>query len=289
MNKIIGYAKYNLNNADHVEAMIEFATRVKKLGIQHTEAKKYVTAFLAAVDKEDADFKKSQASALTSVINAADLARDNAWTTIMTTAKGFSNGSGTEAQTNNAKLLLEVKKLYSFDLNCNLKHETSMIRQAIDEIERRGINLALLGLDGIFATLKENNLKVSELFGDRIDELADRILGELRSDRLASDAAYDALVDVIHALAILEPADKYPLFIKRWNKMVNYYRVHFLKGTTIGDDVADGTPSDEDAPADGTQGGTETETPPANGNQGNGGDITIPSGGMGDDDNTFDA
>lgn len=265
MNKIIGYAKYNLNNADHVEAMIEFATRVKKLGIQHTEAKKYVTAFLSAVDKEDADFKKSQASALTSAINAADLARDNAWTTIMNVAKGFSNGSASEAHTNNALLLLEVKKLYSFDLNCNLKHETSMIRQAIDEIERRGINITLLGLDSVFATLKENNLKVAELFSDRNDELADRILGELRSDRLATDAAYDEMVDVIHGLAILEPADKYPLFIKRWNKMVNYYRVHFLKGTSVGDDVADDKPADEDAPSD------ETPAPenPSGGNGGN--------------------
>lgn len=281
MPKIIDFAKTNLKVASHVLAMDTFRQRVAALHIEHAQFPILKEAFTAALDKENADYKADLASQQSAVVSDADNRRDRAWGAIHTTAKTFSlEVVGTPEQTAAASIIMAIHKKYAIDTHAQLADETAKLRQAIDDLKAHNVDFSLFGLQQVWADLQQYNDVCYAAIQDRQDERAYVQTGINKANRIATDEAYQALVDFINAYQLLFADAALADFIVKWNSMVNYYRTQMLNAKPSSDGSGqvdidiDNAPSVEDGPAtdqtpsqDGGNSG-QTPTPPSQGDDG---------------------
>lgn len=257
MVQIQNFAKTALPSATHLEVMQQFVDRVEKLDIAHKSWNTVRDQYVKAVQKEDADFRQQQGSDLTADIRRADEARDAAWAKVERVINAF-RGEGSDAQTVAANQLYRIAQTYRIDTRAQYDKETTLLRQAIQDIEAQHIDLAALSLTATFAQLRTANDDVRRLLGERDDERASNLVAVLKADRAQTDAAYEQVILFINASLVLSATDTVADFAVKWNSVLNRIRVQVL-GSSVqqGETVpTDGTPTD--APSTDTP---STDTP----------------------------
>lgn len=274
------FKTYRLRAAAHLKTMQRFYDRVKTVAFAHSAFAGYLKAFEDALAKEDADFKKQQGSDITAQIQEADQRRDRAYGTLITIIRSMAQGLGTDEQTEAATKLLRIFNTYKVDVSAQMDQQSGLTEQLCQDIDKSGIDMAVLSLTKVYEELKAANALVDQLLDARDDERTSQEVGALKADRVAVDEAYANLTMFVNAMVVLHPTDEIVTFVKQWNTVVNRVRQQILKTSAANGGDVD---VDIDTPADGEQ----TEQPGTQqGGQQQGGQPTPPAGG--EDDTTFD-
>lgn len=260
---IIAFSKSRLRAATHITVMrnlLQYANTLATLGNDRLTG--LLATLAKCIDKEDDDYQVSTGSKFTADIEEADKTRDRAWGIIGNVVRAFAEGYGDAEHTNAAKAILDVITKHKVSVNDQFVQETGMINEFTQRADALAAEFATLNLTAVYANLKEGNAKVNEYIMLRQNERADLAVGELKDDRIATDAAYASFVDFVNALTIIQPSAALDKFIKEWNSYLNYVRVQILH-----DGQADG--SDAEIPADAEQ-APEPTPGTSGGNQGSG-------------------
>ena len=226
-----------INNGAHYEFMKVVSERFAAetaLGTNAT-AKKAIEALAAAVKEEDRCLAISRKSLITDDIKAADDARDDIYSALRKTIKGFLKAPMTDvAQA--AKELNQCVADYRIDPAMQLDRETGLLHNLIADLETKyAAQVTKLGLGLFVAPLKEANAKVEQFIVGRTTAQSAIAAGELRKARLATDAAYRHLVKFVNALAMVSGTSDYDALAMFLNKHIDRYKQEALPAHKKGD------------------------------------------------------
>jgi hypothetical protein len=107
-----------------------------------------------------------------------------------------------------------------------LNDQTSATYNIVQDLEGRyAPDVAKVALGPWLAELKARNIAFSDLMRERFDESSLRVDIVLKKARVQLDEAYYAMVERIHALALVEGAADYEAFIKKLNPIISKYAI----------------------------------------------------------------
>lgn len=268
--KILTINKTRLRHASHIKIMERFLTRLAKLTIEHEAHTEYRKAFTDAFDKEAGLYRQQTSSEYTAKIQDADVRRDRAWINIVKVAQSMAV-VGNEDQRKTAQRLIDINALYKVSTTAQMDQESGVLDNVIHDIDLASLDMASLGLHTAYGELKNANALVDELLDLRDNERAGYQVGQMKAARAATDAAYDATIDYINALLLLQPTDALTNFAEEWNSVLNRVRVQILgytnNATQVDVEIPD-TPSTDE----GNGGGVPTTPPSSENNGGTSGD-----------------
>ena len=274
--KILTINKTRLRHASHIKIMERFLNRLAALTIEHEAHTEYRKAFTDAFDKEAGLYRQQTSSEYTAKIQDADVRRDRAWTNIVKVAQSMAV-VGNEDQRKTAQRILDINALYKVSTTAQMDQESGVLDNVIHDIDLASLDMASLGLHTAYGELKNANALVDELLDLRDNERAGYQVGQMKAARAATDAAYDAVIDYINALLLLQPTDALTNFAEEWNSVLNRVRVQILgytsNATQVDVEIPD-TPS-----TDGGSGGVPTTPPSSEGEGGTSGDGGTPDAG----------
>ena len=215
-----------LNNGAHYEFMKVVSERfaAETTLSANATAKKAIEALAAAVKEEDRCLAISRKSLVTDDIKAADDARDDIYSALRKTIKGFLKAPMADvAQA--AKELHQCMADYRIDPAMQLDRETGLLHNLIADLETKyAAQVTKLGLGLFVAPLKEANAKVEQFIVARTTAQSAVAAGELRKARLATDAAYRHLVKFVNALAMVSGTSDYDALAMFLNKHIDRYK-----------------------------------------------------------------
>lgn len=271
--KILTINKTRLRHASHIKIMERFLTRLAKLTIEHEAHTEYRKAFTDAFDKESGLYRQQTSSEYTAKIQDADVRRDRAWINIVRVAQSMAV-VGNEDQRKTAQRLIDINTLYKVNTAAQMDQESGVLDNVIHDIDLASLDMASLGLATAYGELKNANALVDELLDLRDNERAGYQVGQMKAARAATDAAYDATIDYINALLLLQPTEALTNFAEEWNSVLNRVRVQILgytsNATQVDVEIPD-TPSTDD-----NGGGVPTTPPSSEGEGGASGDGSTP-------------
>ena len=248
-----------INNGAHYEFMKVVSERfaAETTLSANATAKKAIEGLAAAVKEEDRCLAISRKSLITDDIKEADDARDDIYSALRKTIKGFLKAPVADvAQA--AKELHQCMADYRIDPAMQLDRETGLLHNFIADLETKyAAQVTKLGLTLFVAPLKEANAKVEQFIVDRTTAQSAVAAGELRQARLVTDAAYRHLVKFVNALAMVSGTTDYDALAKFLNEHIDRYKHEVLPKKKKGGKK----PSDGDKPGDGKKPGDGGKTP----------------------------
>lgn len=262
MLQIISFQKPRLRVASHLSVIGRFVNRLSEVSVSFDGFASVFDKLKAALAREDADYKKATGSDITQTIQDADIRRDRAYGVISTIARSMAQGYGSEAQTKAATALARILNTYKVETTAQYDQESGMLEQLMQEIDKANIDLACIGLDKVYAELKAAQTEIDKLLDDRDKERAGQTTGDLKADRVATDAAYDEVVLYLNALLVLHPTEAVKTFVSEWNATVNRVRQQILKTSAADGGSEVDVDADTDADTDlGDNDEQQTPTP----------------------------
>lgn len=241
--------------AYHVETMncVEADAKVK------AKVTAQLTAYKAAIAKEDEALKISGKSFTTDQIAEADAQRDAMYMGLKQSVKGYQKMKDASIQ-EAVKVLNQLFKDYGIATTMQLDKETGLLTNLIGDLEGKcKSHIDTLGLSVFVTKLKEYNEQVRTSISTRNAEEAGRQVGAMKTARAAVDEAYHLLVKYVNAYALIEGEANYVAFIDLMNAMIVRYKRQVL-----------GQKAEVSNSGTGGNGGSDT-----------GGDVTPPDGGGG--------
>jgi hypothetical protein len=224
MKQIIPFFMRDLQNDEHHK----FHFDVKKLVDEQTANKLKINplfaSYLTALAGEDAAIKVEQGSIITKTITESDEYRDFL-------ERGFYKF--TESQTMSFDPVVRTAAehiLRKLDQYGDLRYlpyqkETDNITTRNAELfSNYAADLATAEATERLTKIDEANNEFDSHFGNRANETAARISSNVRNARILVDPAYQAIVNQINALALVEGEANYAEFIDRVNYYINYYK-----------------------------------------------------------------
>lgn len=252
------FSRQRLRNATHITVMRNFVTYLNDLAsVIDNRLRDKIVVLVSCIDREDDDYIVSQASDLSDVINKADYTRDRAYGTICNVARAFAVGYGSERQTEAAKSIVAVCESHKVVVTAQKVQETGMLNEFLQHTASLADAFAALALTDVYARLKESNDIVNNCIMSRQDERAERMVGALKADRAATDAAYVDVVNYLVAISTVLPSPAYDAFAKKWNSYVDYVRKQI-----VDEGAAPATPAPSVPEQGTTTGGNGTTTAP---------------------------
>ena len=271
--------------------------------LAHPKIKKAADLLAAATKKEDDCYAKSQKSLITADIHKADQERGRMLNALRKTLKGFADHPEAD-KARSAATILKVMTAYRLDARMQLERETGAIISFVGDCEKTyATDVSSLGVKPYVDSLKAANEKIEKWLTERSDNMP-QTLGSLRTARHESDLAYQWLVRVVNALAVVDDALDTAPFIIHMNKVVHRNKTQVIgsKKKKDGEDPEkpkdpkqpkepnpkkpgkdDGKPDihlpedkDSKKPDPKTPGGEGEKPKQPGGSQGGGPDITLP-------------
>ena len=187
------------------------------------------TELNACRDAEDNAYKRSLKDFNSDDMKIHDNNRDN----YMTSARGILNGWAQlpdfEPEKRLAMQMLQVYKDYKFSTGDSYTGESVKIDNMWQVFEQKEAVLRQLGVWEILQKAVQENEEVKTYFANRINELATRVIGELRDARSTTDDAYRAFCEVMDAILVLAPSADASTIESRMNALTDYYKQYYLR------------------------------------------------------------
>lgn len=245
MATITFLSKQRLKNATHLGVMSDFSVQLQ--AIDHAKFAEAKAKFMAALGKEDADFKRATTSSYTNQIAEADANRDAAYMRIKRVVTAFE-GNGTNDQAQAANKIAPILRNYAVEVTAQYDEETARISQLCQELDTMSSDLSKLSLTGAYSELKTNNELLRTLITSRNTEQSAYSGIDLKADRAATDTAYDEAVAMLNAIILYDADSKCLSLAAVWNENLNRIRRQITHSGTISmanDVVSDPTPDDD--------------------------------------------
>ena len=219
-----------LNNGAHYEFMKvvndRFASETALSA--NATAKKAIEALAAALKEEDRCLAISRKSLMTEDIREADSTRDDIYRSLRQALSGFAQAPVLDVA-RAAKTLALCMNSYAIKPSMQLDRETGLLHNFIADLETKyAAEVTKLGLTLYVAPLKEANAKVEQFIVGRTTAQSAIIAGELRTARLATDAAYRHLVKFVNALAMVSDTSDYDALNLFLNAHIDRYKQEAL-------------------------------------------------------------
>ena len=219
-----------LNNGAHYEFMKvvndRFASETALSA--NAAAKKAIEALAAALKEEDRCLAISRKSLMTEDIREADSTRDDIYRSLRQALSGFAQAPVLDVA-RAAKTLALCMNSYAIKPSMQLDRETGLLHNFIADLETKyAAEVTKLGLTLYVAPLKEANAKVEQFIVGRTTAQSAIIAGELRTARLATDAAYRHLVKFVNALAMVSDTSDYDALNLFLNAHIDRYKQEAL-------------------------------------------------------------
>ena len=224
MKQIIPFFLRDLQNDEHHKFQFDIKNLVDKETAEKLKIKPLFLSYLTALETEDAAIKVEQGSLETITITGADEYRD-------VLERGFYKFIESQTMSFDSAIRTAAEHiLRKLDQYGDLRYlpynkETDNIRNRNAELHTNyAADLTTAQANEWISKIDEANDEFDSHFGSRANELAARISGNVRNARIAVDPAYQAIVNQINALVLVEGEANYAEFIDRVNYYINYYK-----------------------------------------------------------------
>lgn len=267
MKEINEIALTRMNNGAHFTFVGNILARAEKDSTVKAKAADQVAALKKAFEAEDAALKISQKSLITDDIAQADSERDALYTGYKKAVNGFLTLPVAD-MAKAAKVLAQHIKDYNIDPKEQLDRETGMLVNFISDLETRyKEQVETLALTPFVTNMKSANERVRTLTLERTEERMTQTVGAMKAARNASDEAYNQLVRMVNALALVFGDTDYANFIDYVNTEITHYKREVLnqKASATGGSTEGGNGDGGDGGNEGGGTPSEPDTPPSTG------------------------
>ena len=194
-----------------------------------------VNALTAALAEEDRCLQLSQKSLLTDEITTADKERDTLFSGYRSAVKGFLQ-MPVPALAKAARELWQHLVDYAIDPQMQLERETGLLTNLCGDLAGKyATQVQQLGLKPYADALKTANERVEALLVQRTTDHSTKVVGALRTARLASDDALSYLFKVVNALATLGTSADFMSFVDFMNTLIKRYKEQAMITTSQAD------------------------------------------------------
>ena len=164
---------------------------------------------------------------------------------------------------------LQMWKDYNFQTHDSYSGETSKVINMWQTVSARQADAEALGIYTYFQAAYQQAVLIQQLLNQRFDELAGRVVGELREARQATDDAIKQLYLVINSMQVLTPSDELTALARKLKTIEDYARQYYLRESHSGSGSGEG--GQQGGGNGGSQGGgTNTGGDEGGGQQGGG-------------------
>ena len=227
MAKIQNFPKSRLRNNEWLAAGRAIELQIQTAGASALGVTVPFENFQNALQAYDDSLVKLTKSALTAEMGAADKKRDAMQSAILDQIRTFANHFDIDKQTA-AKRLIPLADKYKGTIYLSFNDQTGMTENLIQAAESDAMkaDFAILGLTAWVDELKKANAECAALSDARRIESGQRNTPQKSTEtRPAFDAAYEALVEALNALALVNGDSKYLELFTWWNAMIDEFRV----------------------------------------------------------------
>lgn len=227
--EIIKISTAPMSNGAHYNFMQSTLERSKADETVREKAKGEIDALEAALARENENLKVPTKSDLTAGISEGDARRDSYYIGYKTAVKGFTYLPAGETMRGAADRLWSHIANYAINTQAQLDKQTGMMTNFIEDLENElAADVTALGLTLFVTSMKEANEQVRTLMMQRDAAKGTKTVGATKTDRALTDAAYDALVRKVNALALVEGDELYASFIDEMNAQNARYKREVL-------------------------------------------------------------
>lgn len=286
--------KSRLTNAQYYSFMTACQEQLQSAGFTAAAIQTRQAALEVQIQLVDKYLKIQQGSYLSQEIFNTDHRGDSAYATAHSVVLAWL-GKEFEPQATAAEMLNRVYKLYKINTSAQYDEEWGLIGNFLTDIQKPELaeHIQTLGIAAPLQVLGECYTQMKALIRQRDDEASGKVKGALAQTRKDCDKAYNAVLDIIEAAALMaDDATPYLEFITRWNIALNRYIQQIISkkgGSTSSGSGTGGSGTGE--PTNGNNGTNEPTNPsdptnptnPTNPDPGTGG-----GGASGGDDEPFD-
>ena len=227
MAKIQNFPKSRLRNNELLAAGRAIELQIQSAGVSALGVTVPIENYQNALQAYDDSLVKLDKSVLTAEMEAADKKRDSLQSAILDQIRTFEKHFEADKQTA-ARHLVPLVNKYKNTTRLSFNDQTGMTENFIQaaESDTMKADFTTLGLTAWIAELKKANAECATLSNARRIESGQRNTPQKSEEtRPAFDAAYEALVESLNALALVNGDSKYLYLFTWWNAMIDEYRV----------------------------------------------------------------
>jgi hypothetical protein len=214
---------HSLPNDVHFQFFTEFRKLGERFGAALLGIEQLFALFLALFNDEDTVLKKIVKSVNTAGIHDADKYRDELWRGISLLVESALYHYMSDVR-QAAERLKIVFNTYGNIARLSLDAETSAIYNILQELRGRfAADAAKVVLTGWMDALETANKTVDQLMTERYEESEAKTALVMREVRIKIDDAYNAIIERINALIIVEGDEKYREFVTALNVVIKRY------------------------------------------------------------------
>ena len=217
-------------------------------------------------EAEDLAYRQSPKDFNSDDMKKADNLRDDYVSAARTITQGYSQLPDESPLKRMGQEMLQVFRDYDFSTADSYTGESVKLDNMWQVFSQNQAKLEALGVWQILQTGMSYNEQVKSYFSARIDVLSNRVVGELRDARTASDQAYQQLCDVLDAMLLLAPSEELNNVVRHMNALTDYYNQYYIKGTSPSSSGGT-TPDNGGQQSGGDNGGGETPDPSTGGGE----------------------
>ena len=283
-NKFQRPNKAALTNAQYFSFMTAFGEQLQLAAFAETAIQTRQTALAAQVALVDKYLKIQQGSYLSQEIYDMDHRGDLAYGAAHAVTLAWLNKEF-QPQAEAAEMVNRVFRLYKINTAAQYDEQWGLVGNFLTDIEKPELAsyIQTLGIGQPLQVLRECYTQMKALIRQRDDELNGKVKGALVQTRKDCDRAYNAVLDIIEAAALMaDDPTAYYEFITRWNTALTRYIQQIIgkKGGGSNQNNQSGQNNQNNSENSENNGGEGTNTNPTNPT--NGDDDEIPGSGGGE-------
>ena len=217
--------KAALTNAQYFSFMTAFTEQLQSAGFTAAAVTKRQAALEEQVALVDKYLKIQQGSYLSQEILDTDHRGDLAYGTAHSVVLAWL-GKEFQPQAEAAEALNRVFRLYGIKTSAQYDEEWGLVGNFLTDIQQPALagHIQTLGIAQPLQVLSECYTQMKTLIRQRDDETNGKVKGALAQARKDCDKAYNAVLDIIEAAALMaDDATAYYEFITRWNTALTRY------------------------------------------------------------------
>ncbi len=215
----------NLSDArlmDFVQVMTLTSGYLAKENLDTLQLKAVATAFDQSLATLEASVTQAQKTGFTNAIVAADDQRDNIYTGFTGALRSATRFPDADVAQSAAQLLLITDKYGQGVTRLPQREESAVLSTIVTELRtaENAAHLQKTGLTLWVDKLDQANLAFDELYASRTEKEAEFITGLTRTQRTASQTAFEQLVRAIEAYAYINGEAPYKALAEKINTEV---------------------------------------------------------------------
>lgn len=255
----------NLNNADHFGVITQINNEAQGFTTDNPMLVSAIAGVNSCHQGEDAAYMKSGKDWNVNRMKTEDGKLDKIMVAVRAIVAAHAEMPDGFPLKQTGIEFLQMWKDYDFHTSDSYSGETSKVINMWQTVSARQADAEALGIYTYFQAAYQQALLIQQLLNQRFDELAGRVVGELREARQATDDAIKQLYLVINSMQVLTPSDEITALARKLKTIEDYARQYYLREKTSGGSGSEGGNGNNEG--GGQQGGGTTPDPGTGGGE----------------------